>query len=452
MSDQPSAGAPIDAGGGPAMDASPSPADRVRLWTLAGCIALLCAAGVAFTLLYLYFPKGRWPPHGFAPDIGAAYGLPAPNVVISPRTFTRLALGLQAAMWAAFFTCLLLISKLRGPAERRAFRLIVVGGALASLALILTPPTLSTDLYRYAMFGRMIITRGLNPYVTTGNAIAGDPIVALADGRGIPTHYGPLFTDLSLLATWIGGGRAIRTALAFKVMATAFGAVAAWAIVVIARQQRRSDVLPLALVALNPLVLLETAGSAHNEPIMMGLALGGLAVAGKGKRNLGFALLVASVHIKWITAVLLGLVAIARLREFRGLRARARELATMLAIVVAVTFVLYLPFMVGRTATGGVRRVLAEGGLPVLPYICFIAIVLTAVAVVARSGHRRVCDMAGLTCLAFIVLVFGWVLPWYIIPAITLIAVGPFTRLNATLFVLTTAVSLFLMTAYAVVL
>jgi len=433
----------------------PPPAETARLRLLATCAALLVLAVVAFDLLYLYLPKDKWVPHGYAPDIGAAYGqtIAVPDVVLGARAFARIALGLQAAMWAAFFAIVYLVRGFRGgAAQRTAFKLIAWSGALAALALLLTPPTLSTDLYRYAVFGRMIITRGLNPYVTPGNALAGDALLSLADNRGIPTHYGPLFTDLSVLAALIGGGGPIRTALAFKLMSAASAAVAAWAIVTLARQQERSGLLPLALFALNPLVLLESAGSGHNEPVMMALALGGLVVAGKGKPNLGFALLVCSMHVKWLTVTLVGLVALARLREIDGWRARSRELATMLAIAVGITVALYLPYWAARGATSGVRRLLAQGEIPLSHYAGFAALVLIAIAVVVHSGRRRLIEMAALTCFGFFLLVFGWLLPWYLIPAIALVAAGPFTRLNATLFVLTTIVSLFLMASYAVLL
>jgi len=428
----------------------------MRLWVLAGCIALLCVAVVSFNLLYLYLPKDKWVPHGYAPDIGAAYArvVPVPDVTIGARAFAQISLGLQAAMWAAFFTIVVLLGRWGSRAERTAYRLIIVGGAFASLVLLLTPPTLSNDLYRYAMFGRMVVTRGLNPYVTPGNALAGDPIVALADGRGVPTHYGPLFTDLSVVAVWVAGAGPIRNALAFKVLATAAGAVSAWAVMALARQQERSGLLPLALVVMNPLVLLETAGSGHNETIMMALALGGLVAAGKGRANLGFALLVFSLHIKWVTAALVGLVAIARLREVDGWRARSRELATMLAIAGGITVALYLPYWVGRGAISGVQRHLAHGhgeaGIPVFDKVCFAAIVLTAVGVVARTGRRLLLEMAVLAFLAFIFLMYPWLLPWNLIPAIMLLAVGPFKRVNATLFAATTLVSLFVMAQWAV--
>src|SRR5436190_1071092 len=226
----------------PNPDTAP-PANEKRLPVmLAACIAVLGVAVVGFNLLYLYVPADKMPPVGFAPDIAAAYArtIPLPRFVFSPRSFEAISLALQAGMWAAFFTALVVARRLGdgdGGLERVALRRIAVGGALVSLALILTPPSLSTDLYHYSLFGRMIITRGLNPYVTTGNALAGEPLWVLSDSHTIPTHYGPVFTALSVVAAGIGRGGPIGTALAFKTLATGFGALAAWSVVALARRQ-----------------------------------------------------------------------------------------------------------------------------------------------------------------------------------------------------------------------
>ena len=143
------------------------PSDQERLlWTLTACIGVVGVAVVCFNLLYLFVPPGQTPSYGFAPDIAAAYArtIPLPAFVFSSRTFKAISLALQAAMWGAFFMAILAARKLGdGASERAAFKRIAVGGAVVSLALILTPPTLSKDLYHYALFGRMIITRGLNP-------------------------------------------------------------------------------------------------------------------------------------------------------------------------------------------------------------------------------------------------------------------------------------------------
>jgi hypothetical protein len=93
-------------------------------------------------------------------------------------------------------------------------------------------------------------------------------------------------------------------------------------------------------------------------------------------------------------------------------------------------------FMALRVATTA-RRILTVGSadrqLHLSQFLPFIATILGAVIVVARFGERYLLEMAALACLAFVLFVFPVWLPWYLIPTFTLLAVGPFARLNAAL-------------------
>jgi hypothetical protein len=428
------------------------------LWALAACGACLGACAVAFNLLYLCVPPGWTPVHGFAPTIGAAYG-GLPRLALTVKQVVTASAVLQVGMWGAFLAALRIAAGLRdGAASATAFRLIAIGGAAIAAALILTPPTLSPDLYHYALFGRMIITRGLNPYVTPGSAVADDPLFALASWPDFATHYGPVFTGLSVIAAWLGGGHAIGTAVAFKTLAAAGGALTAGCAAALARRDGRDGLLPLALVAWNPLALVESAGSGHNELIMMGLALLGVLVARRGRPNAGFALLVASAHVKWITAALAALVAVARVRDAAGARRRVREAAILATLAAAITAALYAPFWAGlhgMTATsrllGATRTDVSRAGtISSVNLVLFGAVVLVAVAVVGRRGRPLVLDMAAVASLGFVTFVFPWVFPWYMLPTVALLAVGPPTRLNTGLLIVAGAASMLLMAFWAV--
>jgi hypothetical protein len=435
--------------------------DRRRLWALAGCGVCLGVSTVCFNLLYLFVPAGVTPIHGFTPGIGAAYSrlIALPNVVLTTKQLARASIGLQLGMWSAFIAAVYLVRKLSGgPMAKAAFKLVAASGAVIGVALVLTPPTLSGDLYQYALFGRMVITRGLNPYVATGNALAADPLFPLATWHHLSTHYGPVLTGLFVATAWVGGDNPVATALAFKALAAAGCALTAWAAAALARQQRRDGLLPLLAVAWSPLALIETAGSGHVELVMTGLAMLGLFYWRRRQRTLGFIVLMLSIHVKWVTAALAGLVVIAHVRDIAGVRARALALAKLAAIAAVVTAGLYAPFWTGWTSIRatwwllvGSRSDVGKAGAVSLVHVAlFAAVAVVAGTVVARRGQAVVLEMAAMVCLGFATFIFPWVFPWYVLPAAALLAVGPVNRLNGSLTIIVTAASMFLMAFWAV--
>jgi hypothetical protein len=441
---------------------------RVPLVLLATLGLILTAALVALALLFLSVPTGWMPFYGFAPDVGAAWAgrWPLPVVRLTPGGFRLAALVLLTTAWAGYAGVCWFSRRLAADDARqgRALRLVVAGAVLAHLALVLTPPTMSKDLYHYALFGQMLVTRGLNPYLHPGDVLAGDPLWQLANWRDLTTHYGPVFTWLSALAAWVGGGGVIATALAFKTLAAAASLAAGWAIWRLARPQGPAAAVgAFALFAWNPVVIVESAGSGHNDFVMLALALWGLVLVREGGAQwrgwAGFGLLVLSVHVKWVTAALAGLVALDHVRAAPGWRARLITAAGLAALAAAVTVALYLPFWApGSAGLGSTLQLLVEGrrieqpsgagtgagGLASVSVsiwqlgllAAFLVSVVLAMVVVWRRGQALLLEMSAVVSLAFVLAVFGWVFPWYLLPALAFLAVGPRQGLNRALLAL----------------
>jgi hypothetical protein len=127
-----------------------------------------------------------------APMFRAFTGLP--QLALAPATWSAaLALDL-ALLWGLLGGAILTGRGLTDAAARRRSRRIVIAGSAAMLLLVVVslPPLLSSDLYRQAIYARMV-RRGLNPYATTA-AASGDPLLAFATLTGAPTVYGPAYT------------------------------------------------------------------------------------------------------------------------------------------------------------------------------------------------------------------------------------------------------------------
>jgi hypothetical protein len=157
---------------------------------------------------------------------------------------------------------------------------------------------------------------------------------------------------------------------------------------------------------------------------------------------------VFSVHVKWVTAALAGLVAADRVRAAAGWAGRLRVAAGLTALAVGATVVLYLPFwtrgsgglgstlqllvegrrIVGRAGTGGGAGGLASVSVSLWQLVLlllFVGSVVLALVVVWRRGQALLLEMSAVVSLAFVLAVFAWVFPWYLLPALAFLAVGP---------------------------
>ena len=160
---------------------------------------------------------------------------------------------------------------------------IVLLAVVASLALSTAAPLLlSRDVYSYAAYGRTLAVHHANPYEVPPSAFPGDPFAPVVSREWFDTRsvYGPAFTlaSAALARTW--SGSAAATILGFKVLAATavlLGAVLAGAIA--RRVAPGREALAIALIGLNPVVVVHTVGGGHNDALVAGLLAGAALLA-----------------------------------------------------------------------------------------------------------------------------------------------------------------------------
>src|SRR5437899_13094350 len=97
------------------------------------------------------------------------------NLAEAPRTF----LGLYGAAFAGYGGALWALARLR---VRVPLSVVMVVALLCRLALLVAPPTLSTDIYRYVWDAR-VASAGISPYARAPSA---PELIALRDDRIYP--------------------------------------------------------------------------------------------------------------------------------------------------------------------------------------------------------------------------------------------------------------------------
>jgi alpha-1,6-mannosyltransferase len=145
---------------------------------------------------------------------------------------------------------------------------------------------LGRDLWAYSAQGHLLST-GLSPYDHGPSAAPGAFAQEVSPRwSDSPAPYGPLWLRLSQAAAWVARDHPLRAALLLRLPAVVGLALCCWAIPALANQlsPRQAERLPLALwlgVA-SPLMLVLGVGGGHNDLLMLGLGLAGVAIAARG--------------------------------------------------------------------------------------------------------------------------------------------------------------------------
>jgi hypothetical protein len=394
------------------------------------------------------------PPYSFAAH-------PSPYLVIG-----LVALGVLAGA-AGLGLCLLAI--------RRGWscppRPLLIAGLLAAAAFAVLPPVGSGDHLNYAAYGRMAVT-GHDPYSTAARDLPGDPIAAAVEApwREEPSIYGPIATAQEAFASWIGGDSVRLTVFVLSLTnALAFAAVG----LLLYRLAGRTGAGRLRSVLLwtgNPLLLFHLVSGAHNDVLAIAAAVAALAVFAGGRPGArsvprilaAGGLLGAGVAIKLPAALAGGgpawaLLRTDRRRAERPWPSRLVPVAMLGGAAAAVAVLAYAP--VGAHAFDQVQRASRSVSLATPWHLVDVAL--------GRGAHRPIIQIGSLILLVLLgwlllrllpcaddnhriaaALVLAWLfaapyaLPWYDAFGWALLALLPWSAIDALLLARTVALSL----------
>jgi hypothetical protein len=157
-------------------------------------------------------------------------------------------------------------------------------GVAWALPIVVGPPLMSRDVYAYAAQGALA-ARGGDPYTTTVAHLAGSPYLHLVDPlwRHATSPYGPLYLEFARGVAAAGGRHVLVTVVGLRLVAVTGMVLLAVAVPPLARSYGRSPATAFALTVLNPLLLLTLVGGAHNDALMLGLLVAGIALARIGR-------------------------------------------------------------------------------------------------------------------------------------------------------------------------
>jgi alpha-1,6-mannosyltransferase len=184
-------------------------------------------------------------------------------------------------------------------------RVVLIAIVAVHAVVLLGPPLASTDVFSYQAYARMGAAYGINPYTHGPYAINLDPVFPYVGARWSFTTasaYGPVFT----VSTYLLAPLTIATSVfAYKSIAAA----ASLALVaVVWRCAQLRDINPVkavALVGLNPLLVIYGVGGGHNDLLMLLAMVGGVYAILASREWVGGALSLLAIGVKLTAGLVL---------------------------------------------------------------------------------------------------------------------------------------------------
>ncbi len=313
--------------------------------------------------------------------------------------------------------------------------------------LLLSVPLFSRDTYSYLAQGALL-RDGFDPYVVgpieNPNSLL-DNVSPIWTTTTAP--YGPAFILVAKFVTMLVGNDVVAGTMLLRLCMLPGLAMLIWAAPRVARHVGASGAAALWICVLNPLVIIHLMGGVHNEMLMVGLMMAGIALCFGGRNVSGVALIAVATAVKATGGLALPFMVwvwARRMRDRRGyspVKAFAAATAASLLVFVAVFVVLSLAAGVGLgwltalagsvkiinwltvpTAVANLTNVIIGLVVPVNFYAVLETTRIIGIAIIAISApllwwrYRRT-DRDALVgialVMAVVVLFVPAALPWY---------------------------------------
>jgi hypothetical protein len=424
-------------------------------WLGAICVLTIVACSLLVVLMAADRPSLLSPtthtnffPGWMAGPLGGAW----PGLTRDGATLRWIFSGAVLGMYAAY---LLLLAS--GPAL--SARLVIGVVLLVHGIFLLAPPLALTDVFNYINYGRMEVVHNLNPYTTIPILEPhSDPSYALSNWHQLLSPYGPLFTLLTFLVVPLGVAASFW---ALKVILAAASLAMLALVWRCARLLGRDPVAAVALVGLNPIVLVWGLGGDHNDSLMLlcivlgfylllRLRAGEASTAARRRRwllglpPLGLAAgaaFVAAAAIKASAAVLIPVVLAGIARSKRSLAAvLAGMLLTgaVLGLASLIVFGLHVPdlntqsrLVTNESVPNLIGLAIGAGGeTETLRVVLSGVLVGTVLACCVRAWRAQESLSASGWASLVLLVTLSWVLPWYVLWVLPLAALSRSRRLR----------------------
>lgn len=201
--------------------------------------------------------------------------------------------------------------------QKVAAKKIIFVAICMQLIVVFSYPILSTDIYGYIVSDRLAVVHGQNVWTTRPDKFPTDKFFPLADYTNLVRIYGPVNQGIYALPTMLSGDDLLLNVLVHKLVVVLFVALSMFALIKILQDQNKDVGWGVGLVFWNPLLVIETAGSAHNDIIMLFFLLIAFLFFNKKSLLLSGIFVALSVQVKSTPLLLLPFLGIYFLRTLK---------------------------------------------------------------------------------------------------------------------------------------
>lgn len=195
-----------------------------------------------------------------------------------------------------------------GSRSRWGLRSLLAPLVIVQLTLLVTPATLTTDIFNYALYGDMPALFGANPFVRSPAEFPESALYYLIPlyWHDTPSVYGPLWIALSAgIASVFQSHPLIDELLAYRAVANV-GHLANTVLIWLIATRLRPSTAPSAAFAygFNPLALLEFSLNGHNDVLMLTFILSSVVFGLSRRPRLAAVALGCSIAAKYTTVLI----------------------------------------------------------------------------------------------------------------------------------------------------
>jgi len=219
------------------------------------------------------------------------------GLAFSNRLLTSIFYILSIVIFFIFYGIFIYLGIKKNINLKEVFMLL---GMTAIILFFSYPAMLSYDIFNYIATSKVLFFYHENPYIVMPIEFTGDPLLVFMHAANKVALYAPFWIILTGIPYSFGMGNFIITLFSLKLFVMIFYLLTAFFIWKMSR-----NILSVILFSFNPLIIIETLVSGHNDIVMIFLVLFSFFLLNKKKIFLGTLFFISSILIKYATILLI---------------------------------------------------------------------------------------------------------------------------------------------------